>query len=459
MNKIVLSVFLFSTTLGTLFIIPVQPHPTTIIIPDDYEKIQWAIGNASDGDTIFVRAGTYDEHVVVDKSVLLVGENRSNTVIDGSYAGTVVKITASNVRITGFTIQKSGLYPNNGIYVCQGSTGNNISCNILLTNGEAGIHLDHSSNNVISCNVASSNVDFGIYLHGSSNNSVFGNIVSDNWCGLRLEHSSNNTFVGNSLSENVRGINPNNSSDNLFFHNSLVENTQQVYSYASTNVWDDGYPSGGNYWSDYTEVDEFSGPHQNVIGSDGIGDVVYVIDENNQDNYPLMTAWTPPPDIAVTNMELSKTVVGQGYNLQINVTIQNQGDYNGIFNITACANTTVIYTLTNVELASTVIITFTWNTTGFAKGNYLIRADACQVPGEIDTTDNTRVQGVIVSMFGDVNGDFADDIFDVVIVAKAFGSISGDENWSANADLNDDSFIDIYDVVLVASNFGETDHC
>jgi len=54
------------------------------------------------------------------------------------------------------------------------------------------------------------------------------------------------------------------------------------------NIWDDGYPSGGNYWSDYNGTDLFSGSYQNETGSDGIGDTPYVIDENNQDNYPLI---------------------------------------------------------------------------------------------------------------------------------------------------------------------------
>jgi len=61
-----------------------------------------------------------------------------------------------------------------------------------------------------------------------------------------------------------------------------------VYSYASINVWDDGYPSGGNYWSDYTDVDQYSGPNQDQPGSDGIWDHPYVIDPYAKDNYPIV---------------------------------------------------------------------------------------------------------------------------------------------------------------------------
>jgi len=76
--------------------------------------------------------------------------------------------------------------------------------------------------------------------------------------------------------------------NNTIFHNDLLQNNQQAWSYGgSSNFWDDGYPSGGNYWSDYTGVDVYKGPYQNVTGSDGIGDTPYVIDADNVDHYPL----------------------------------------------------------------------------------------------------------------------------------------------------------------------------
>jgi len=73
------------------------------------------------------------------------------------------------------------------------------------------------------------------------------------------------------------------SSNNSIYHNNFVNNTNQTDTYNSVNVWDDGYPSGGNYWSNYNGIDS---------NRDGIGDTPYVIsyltDGNITDNYPLM---------------------------------------------------------------------------------------------------------------------------------------------------------------------------
>ena len=75
-----------------------------------------------------------------------------------------------------------------------------------------------------------------------------------------------------------------NSSDNIFYHNNFLNNTIHVHSVNSTNTWDNGCPSGGNFWSDYNGTD---------TNNDGIGDRPYMIDEKNQDRHPLMNPWTP----------------------------------------------------------------------------------------------------------------------------------------------------------------------
>jgi parallel beta-helix repeat protein len=118
-----------------------------------------------------------------------------------------------------------------------------------------------------------------------------------------MSYSNNNTITANNLILNDQGLSLDNSNSNVIYHNNFINNRRQVYDWSwdfpgkpSINTWDDGYPSGGNYWSDYNGTDFYSGPYQNETGSDGIGDTPYVIDENNQDNYPLMKPWTPQAD-------------------------------------------------------------------------------------------------------------------------------------------------------------------
>jgi parallel beta-helix repeat protein len=164
-------------------------------------------------------------------------------------------------------------------------------------------------------------------------------------------------------------------------------------------------------------------------------------------------------DIAVTNVTPLKTIVGQGYTMNINVTVANQGDYTETFNITLHANPTVIETK-QIALANgaSTTITFTWNTNGFVKGNYTIWAYAWPVPGETDTDDNTFVDGwVVVAMPGDINADGIVDIFDCVRIALAFSATPHDPNWDPNADITNDNLIDIFDLVIIALHFAETD--
>jgi len=196
---------------------------------------------------------------------------------------------------------------------------------------------------------------------------------------------------------NYRGFFAALSPNNTIYRNNFINNTVQATLSASySNTWDYGYPSGGNYWSDYTGVDYFSGPFQNGTGSDGIGDTPYVINVDNRDNYPLMKPYGGPHDIGITSVTTSKTIIVQGYSLNINTSIINYGVETETFNVTIYANTTVInQTQITLTSRSSTTITLTWNTTGVSLGTYTISAHATPVQGETDTADNTHTDGTV----------------------------------------------------------------
>ena len=147
----------------------------------------------------------------------------------------------------------------------------------------------------------------GLLLAGTANSTIAENSITNNQYGVQLFSSSGNTVSLNKIANNNnRGVDLQYSSDNKFYHNNFIDNTQQVTTDGSSNVWDDGYPSGGNYWSDY----EDRYPNAKELDDSGIWDTPYAIDENNQDNYSLMYPWgTPPPPSYILTIYSSPTGV------------------------------------------------------------------------------------------------------------------------------------------------------
>ena len=165
-------------------------------------------------------------------------------------------------------------------------------------------------------------------------------------------------------------------------------------------------------------------------------------------------------DVAVTNVTCSKTVVGKGFALNLNVCVTNEGSYPETFNLTTHANTTIIDAVTDITLTSgaTTTISFTWNTTDFVKGNYTIWAYVTPVPSENDTADNILLanEKICVSIPGDVDGDKDVDIYDVVKITGVYLSENGDSEYKPNSDINGDGIIDIYDVVICTSHYRQS---
>jgi len=192
------------------------------------------------------------------------------------------------------------------------------------------------------------------------------------------------------------------------------------------------------------------------VDSDGDGIIEYDFTSGSELNRIEYAAATTQHDIEITGITTSKSVTGQGYNLLINATIINYGVYAETFDVTSYVNTTLIASQTIVLASgSFTTITFTWNTTGFAKGNYTLWSYAEPVQGETYTSDNNSTDGwVTVTILGDVNGDFKCEGKDIAIIAKAYGSLIGQPAYVPNADVNDDGKIDGKDMAVAAKYYG-----
>jgi parallel beta-helix repeat protein len=392
-------ILLTMVMMGTLFLAfnvrPAKSSPATIIVPDDYSTIQAAIDNASAGDTVFVRAGTYTCRLQIDKPLTLKGESNQNTTLRlqgilGEGGLMALHVIASNVTISGFhlvranddvmliavdgrtttadnCVIKDNVLEEYGTdaLVLYSSHGDEVFGNVIASQDGSCMYIAYSSNCLLKNNSLSGSEWTGIYLDNSFNNTVSNNYITSQIDSLGIAcgaitvgiYSEDNTVIGNTLVNNDYGVSCwHYTQNNVIYHNNFVNNTQQAYDQLDAkgmpaNFWDNGYPSGGNYWSDYHGNDSFNGHYQNMTGSDGIADAPLVIDAISSDRYPLMSPWKNP--------------------------------------------------------------------------------------------------------VGDVNMDGKVDGKDIAIVALAFGTVPGDPRWNALADVNADQRIDGKDMTIVAIHFGK----
>ena len=470
-----------------------------------FESIQAAINAAEEGDNIQVPSGVYNEQLVINKSVSLVGLYQESTIISSSGVGTLVEIEADGVQFSNFTIRSSGqgsvgmtlsnhhdasivsnmiighaqglsvensnnntikanvftsndlsiviskshnnslsenlffenfspsismygcqsnmlngnvirnnpaygvylescedciLDSNNVSYVCEGiylqaCRNVRLTDNIVMETGPNAIHLQDSSNNIVEGSVLSRN-EFSLQLWGSTenllrNNSIFGNkhglrlwfsgnntleennmtgnwwsfaafggslqnfvnnvsasntvdgrpvyylvncnnatvpsdagyvavvnstgiearnlqltenydgllvafssftliqnvTLNDNWNGITLVGCANNTVTRCTFKDNLFQVLADDSDGNLIYNNNFLGKTCRVYSRNSANIWDNGYPEGGNFWEPHTVSDSHHGAGQDEVGGDALADTPYVVNSDNIDSYPL----------------------------------------------------------------------------------------------------------------------------------------------------------------------------
>jgi parallel beta-helix repeat protein len=259
-----------------------------------YSAIQSAIDdvNTTTGDIVVVYYGIYRENVVVNKPLILIGEESLNglPVIDGN-RGIGINITANGTTVQGFEVTDSKY----GIYVASDNNNNNVIRNNAYNNIDYGIYLNNSSYNTLGGNIVNSNGIAGIALYNSSNNNLFGNTANNNTNeGIILFDSSHNNLAGNAAKNNKiwiygMGIWLYRSHENTLWLNIFQENGRNAVCDNSLNHWNSESPMSydyngqtytnytGNYWGDYEGAD-----------INGIGTTMYTINNHNIDYYPMI---------------------------------------------------------------------------------------------------------------------------------------------------------------------------
>ena len=291
------AIFLINAILLSLLagIIPIDnciASGDTIYVDDsggkNYTSIQPAIDAANSGDTIYIYSGTYNENIIISKNLILTGQNKDTTIIDGGKNGHVIRGyygTPNNyieISISGFTIRNAGLTGNDCIAFSYVNNGNINDNKILNSDQSDGIQIDHCSGITINGNQITNNAGAGISLTRSENNVIYNNVIQNNQKGLYIyELSSSNNIYSNTLTGNSQyGIHIQTSyyqsQNNIFYQNDFTDNGQNAKDPYS-NFW--SHNSQGNYWDDYNDYD---------TDENGIGDSPYDIPSgSNQDEYPL----------------------------------------------------------------------------------------------------------------------------------------------------------------------------
>ncbi|HVO36584.1 MAG TPA: right-handed parallel beta-helix repeat-containing protein [Candidatus Acidoferrum sp.] len=542
-------------------------------------------------------SGSYEAVSMSDSSGITIA---NNTAENNAFAIVLVRYANDSV------------ISRNSISACEYGVYATLSSNISISENNfrqctaASIELDSSSDSTVQGNNVTDSAD-GVYLLGSSNNTIQDNFIAwNNLTGIQLQSdSAYNTIRTNFIRENYNhGLAINYScfnyvmgnyfidnvgygagffgaSNNTIYHNNFENNVNQAIDAWCTNSWDNGYPSGGNYWSNYNGTDVYKGAYQDINGSDGIGDTHFTIDANSTDHYPLMgpagsstttgtnvtvfptenvglifdsvtgggstsvneTKTGPAPssgfklegkyyditttasysgnieiriiyddtnmtleeetnlyfaswnattsqwvnittyvdtinnviygetnhlsghgvfspqihDVKVPQVTLSKTVVGQGFAAIINITVANPGDFDETFYVTAYADAFTIQTMQiTVGNGSDTIVTLVLNSAGFAKANYTIQAVADTVSGETNTGDNIYPDGwLVVTISGDINGDFKVGPADFALLSSAYGSTPGKPKWNPNADITSDDKVGPADFAQLSAHYGQ----
>jgi len=335
--------------------------------------------------------------------------------------------TGKNNTIVGNQIEHTRI----GISIELSSSTNTVSENRIAGDLKGtGIKISSGVNNTFARNSIKS-AQTGIDVHSSNNNSIEDNLIYGcNQHACKLTGSGFNNITNNRMCSSDYGIETDaQSNNNNIYHNDFHNNSVQAHE-AGTNQWDNG--TAGNYWSDYSGVDEHKGPKQDTPGGDGIGDTPH-----HEDRYPLVVPRSPIPvfytvfhayapykeeircdccvsagNMTISRFGFNRTTESIVYDVTIssetcycNITVPKQL-FLGAFEV--YVNGTAIPCMVDPD-KNCCYIYFNSNCFEFSEhSTYRIKINA----------------EVAIPLTGDVNNDGLVDIFDVVMVSLALGDSS-----------------------------------
>jgi len=300
-------------------VFPVKAESGVIYIRADGSVEPSGVPISCIDNVTYAFTGNINDSIMVERSNIIIDGN--GYTLQGSGKGYGFNLTRiNNVTIRNMNIQNFSfgiilnwssfitVSANNisnrayGIWLWW-SPNSTISKNNIANHPTMGVRLEESPDTTFSGNNIESN-NHGVLVSWSPRITFFGNNITDNYYGafirshcdfntlsrnnitnnyedIHMEKSYNTTVCENNIANNTVGISiyvlcPN----SKIFHNNFINNAKQAHSiYTAENFWDDDYPSGGNYWSNYTGVD---------TDQDGLGDTSHILDDQNRDNHPLM---------------------------------------------------------------------------------------------------------------------------------------------------------------------------
>jgi len=409
-------------------------------------------------------------------------ENSNNTLISNN--------SISN-SVNGIWVKDLHVQSNNGWYV-QPSINNTIMDCTFLENG-VGCKIEEGDCTILNNTLYRNSI--GIGLRHTNNSTIAGNTVIEsklnvtpmpsdvivffhppqqwqldedlriNEVGGILFDGKSNMIYDNTVENSSWGISAAfwtwSSKGNVICHNNLINNDHQaVEPNPNSNQWDLGYPSGGNYWSDYNGTDNFSGAYQNETGSDGIGDAAFFTDRTRiLDHYPLFDPYMDHIDLSISDLWVSSPILsGNRHIMNVSISVTNLSLEAETFNVTLRANSTTISIVPNMLLAAgkSMNITYEWNVTDLEYGRYMINASITPALNEACISDNARTVRIVHTIPGDLNEDGTVNMDDAGIFVDQFDLAQNEPRLVSSSDLNGDASVDILDAIILSNNFGRT---